>query len=116
MYFIILTVSNLLASHGFLLCGDSALTRDLAGAGVGMRPLAAHRKIAAVAEAAVALNFDQPADVHLRLLAEIAFHAAFRFDRRANVTDFLLGKIFYFFVASTLAFSASERARCWPMP
>ena len=77
----------------FLLRGDGALARTLAGAGVGVRPLAAHGKIAAMAQAAIALNFDQPADVHLHLLAEIALDTAFRFDGRADTSDFVLRQI-----------------------
>src|ERR1700722_4964855 len=56
---------GLLASRGFLLGGHGALARTLAGACVGMGSLAAHRKIAAMAQPAVALNFNQPPDVHL---------------------------------------------------
>src|SRR5208282_5325048 len=47
----------------------------------------------AMAQAAVALNFDQPADVHLHLLAEIAFHAALGFNRGAQPRHFLLGQV-----------------------
>src|SRR5258708_2164410 len=44
-------------------------------------------------DAAIGLNFNQPANVHLDLLAEIAFHAAFLLDGLANVVDFLFGQV-----------------------
>ena len=50
-------------------------------------------KIAAMADSAIGLNFDQPPDVHLNLLAEIAFHAAFGFNRLAQMIRFFLGQI-----------------------
>src|SRR6266478_2237158 len=61
------------------------------------RPLAADRQIPAVANSAIGLNFNQPANVHLDLLAEIAFHAAFLLDGLANVVDFLFGQVADFF-------------------
>src|ERR1700693_3355496 len=69
------TRTYLFASRCLLLGGGGALARTLTGAGVGMRLLAAHRKVAAVAQTAVALNFDQPPDVHLHFLAQIALDA-----------------------------------------
>jgi len=42
-----------------------------------------------VPDPAVGLDFDQPADVHLNLLAEIAFHAAFLLNGLAEVIDFI---------------------------
>ena len=48
-------------------------------------------------QAAIALDFDQPPDVHLRLLAEIAFDAAFRFDGGAQVRAFLFRQILNLF-------------------
>src|SRR5260370_40897693 len=82
-----------LLAHRLFLCCHCATARALAGARVGMRTLAAHRKIPAVANAAISLNFNQPADVHLDLFAEIAFHPAFLLDGLANVIDFLFGQI-----------------------
>jgi len=46
-----------------------------------------------VPDSAVGLNFDQPADVHLNLLAEIAFHAAFLFDNLAEVIHFIFRQV-----------------------
>src|SRR5208282_4867431 len=54
--------------------------RAFSRARVGVRALAAHRKIAPVAHSAVALDVDEPADIHLDLLAEIAFDAALLLD------------------------------------
>src|SRR6267154_5974367 len=82
-----------LLAYGLLLCCDSSATRALAGARVGVRALAAHRKIPAVANAAIRLNFNQPADIHLDLFAKIAFHPAFLLDGLANVVDFLFGQV-----------------------
>jgi len=46
-----------------------------------------------VADPAVRLNFNQPANVHLNLLAEIAFHAAFFFNFLAEMIDFIFRQI-----------------------
>src|ERR1700719_1795248 len=43
--------------------------------------------------AAIGLNFDQPADIHLDLLAEIAFDAAFLLDGLAKFVHFVFGKV-----------------------
>src|SRR5712675_2139886 len=82
-----------LLAYGLLLCCDCTATRALARSRVGVRALAAHRKIPAVANAAIRLNFNQPADVHLDLFAEIAFYPAFLLDGLANVIDFLFGEV-----------------------
>src|SRR6266850_3614945 len=82
-----------LLAYGLFLCCDCSTARALAGARVGVRALAAHRKIPAVANAAIRLNFNQPADIHLDLFAEIAFHPAFLLDGLANVIDFLFGQV-----------------------
>src|SRR5216684_5248844 len=88
-------LANLLAllAQDLLLGRDCAAARALAGARVGVRALAAHRQVAAVADPAIGLNFDQPADVHLNLLAEIAFHAAFFFDFLAEMIDFIFCQV-----------------------
>src|SRR5260370_31959521 len=88
-------LANLLAllAQDLLLGCDRSAARALAGARVGVRALAAHRQVAAVADPAVGLNFDQPADVHLDLLAEIAFHAAFLFDFLAEMVDFIFRQV-----------------------
>ena len=82
-----------LLAYGLFLCRNCATARALAGARVGVRALAAHRKIPAVANAAIRLNFNQPADIHLDLFAEIAFYPAFLLDGLANVIDFFFGQV-----------------------
>src|SRR5882757_7024001 len=82
-----------LLAYGLFLCRDCSAARALAGARVGVCALAAHRKIPAMANAAIRLNFNQPADIHLDLFAEIAFHPAFLLDGLTNVVDFLFGQI-----------------------
>src|SRR5271167_366423 len=42
---------------------------------------------------AIRLNFNQPANVHLYLLAEIAFHAAFFFNFLAKMVHFVFGQV-----------------------
>src|SRR6476660_1198629 len=58
---------------GLLLAGDGAL-RALAGARVGLCPLAAHRQATAVPQALVAADLDLAADVGLHLAAQITLH------------------------------------------
>src|SRR5258706_3215000 len=82
----------LLADCLLLRCNRAA-PRTFAGARVRMRALAAHREIPAVAKAAIGLNFNQPADVHLDLFAEIAFHPAFLLDGLADVVDCLFCQV-----------------------
>src|SRR5229473_8510614 len=82
-----------LLAQDLLLGRDCSAARAFAGARVGVRTLAAHRQVAAVADPAVGLNFDQPTDVHLNLLAEIAFHAAFFFDFLAKMVDFIFRQV-----------------------
>src|SRR6266851_6236513 len=82
-----------LLAQDLLLRRDRAAPRTLAGACVSVRSLAAHRQVPAVPDPAVGLNFDQPADVHLNLLAEIAFHTAFFFDFLAEMVDFIFRQV-----------------------
>src|SRR6267378_5113225 len=82
-----------LLADDLLLRRDRAAPRTLAGTGVGVRPLSAHRQIPAVADSAIGLDLNQPPDVHLNLLAEIALHAAFLLDGLAKMVDFILGQV-----------------------
>src|SRR5450432_597576 len=68
-----LRVQTLLAGHRFLLSRYCTLPRTFARARVRVCSLAAHRQVAAMTQSAVALNFDQPANVHLGFFTEIAF-------------------------------------------
>src|SRR6266571_2104705 len=86
-----------LLAHDLLLRRHRAAPRTLAGARVGMRALATDRQVPAVPDPAVRLNFDQTADVHLYLLAEIAFHAAFLFDDLAKMIHFIFRQVTYLF-------------------
>src|SRR5713226_1355063 len=82
-----------LLAQDLLLRRNRAAPRTLTGARIGMRSLAAHRQVPAMPDPAVGLNFDQPADVHLNLLAEIAFHAAFFFDFLSEMIDFIFRQV-----------------------
>src|SRR6266404_9067460 len=82
-----------LLAYGLFLCRDCSAARSLAGARVGVRALTAYRKIPAMANAAIGLNFNQPANVHLDLFAEIAFHPAFLLDGLTKVVDFFFGQV-----------------------
>src|SRR5260370_12350116 len=82
-----------LLADGLLLGCDCAAPRTLAGSRVGVRALAAYRKIPAMANAAIGLNCNQPANVHLNLFAEIAFHPAFLLDGLTKVVDFFFGQV-----------------------
>ena len=89
----ITVAANLLPRGDFLLCRHCALTRSLTGSRVGVRPLPAHGKIAPVAQPAVALDFDQAADVHLDLLAEIPLDAPLGLDRLTQPVNLFLGQV-----------------------
>src|SRR3990170_6451593 len=84
---------ELLAGCHLLLGRHGTLARPLARAGIGVRALAADRQIAPVAHAAIALGLDEPANVHLNLLAEIALDAAFGLDGLAQVIDLFFGQV-----------------------
>src|SRR5690242_11077189 len=85
----------LLAGHDLLFGGHGALTRAFPRTGIGMRALATYGQIAAMAQPPIALNLDQPANVHLDLLAEIAFHPSLRLDLLAKLIHFFFGQILY---------------------
>jgi hypothetical protein len=58
-----------------------------------VRALTAHRKIAAVTNSAIGLHFNQPANVHLDLFAEIALDAAFFFNFLTQTVGFVLRQV-----------------------
>jgi len=82
-----------LLTLNLLLAGDSAATGTLTGARIGMRALAANRQVATMANAAIRLDFDEAADIHLDLFAEIAFDAAFLLNDRADAVHLVLGEV-----------------------
>jgi len=76
-----------------LLCCDCAAARSLAGARVGVRALAAHRKIPAMANAAITPEFQSAGGYSSGSLCGDRFHPAFLLDGLANVIDFLFGQV-----------------------
>src|SRR5262249_2787597 len=70
-----------------------ATSRPLPGARVRMRALAANRQVSAVPDPAIGLNFDQPADVHLDLFAEVTFDTALLLDHLTQMVHFVLGQV-----------------------
>src|SRR6476619_6946337 len=77
---------------GLLLAGDGAL-RALAGARVGLGPLAAHRQATAVPQALVATDLDLAADVGLHLTAQITLHLEVALDVVAQLGHLIVGQI-----------------------
>src|SRR6056297_3599205 len=75
-----------------LLAGDGAC-RTLARARIGVCALAAHGKVPAVPEAAVAAEVHQPLHVHLRLAAQIALDGEVRVDMFADREHLGVGKL-----------------------
>src|SRR5689334_7411201 len=82
-----------LLADGLLLRRHRTSPRTFPRAGVRVRTLSAHREIAAVPDSTVRLDFDEPADVHLDLLAQIAFHAALFFDFLPEMIHFIFGQV-----------------------
>src|SRR5262249_59526018 len=72
-----------------LLPGDGA-PRSLARPGVGVRALAAHRQVPAMAQAAVATEIDQALDVRGRVAAEIALDLVRGVDLAPDARHLLL--------------------------
>src|SRR5512146_3564783 len=76
-----------------LLVGDGALARSFAGTRVGVRALSANRQAAAMTEAAVRADFDQPLDVHRNVFAKIAFDAALVFNHLADAVNLFFTEV-----------------------
>src|SRR5262245_32522172 len=74
-----------------LLAGDG-LARPLAGAGVGLGPLAAHRQPLAVAGAAVAVDVAQARDVLLHLPAQRALDGVLAVEDAHQPADLVVGQ------------------------
>src|ERR1700682_503076 len=83
--------------RNLLLSCHATLPWTLAGARVGVRALAANREIPAVPQAAITLNLDEPANIHLDLFAEIPFHATLGFDGLTKAVNLFFREILNFF-------------------
>src|SRR6185312_5686461 len=84
--------------RGRALLGDFLLPGDchglaLAGAGIGMRPLAANRKPTPMPQAAVASKVHQPLDVHRHFTPEITLHAIIPINQLTDAKHLLIGKL-----------------------
>src|SRR5215831_13906173 len=64
-------------------------------AGVRTRALAAHRQIAAMPDTAVAVDLDQPLDVHVHFAAKFALDLKVAVDELAQACDLVLGQILH---------------------
>src|SRR6266849_2288639 len=82
-----------LLTDGLLLRRDCSAPRTLPRARVRVGALSAHRQIAPMANATIGLDFNQPADVHLDLLTEIAFDASFLLDGLTDMIDFIFRQV-----------------------
>ena len=58
-----------------------------------MRTLSADRQVAAVTEAAIGTDFDEPLDAHLDFLAQIAFHQSLALDDLTDAIDLVLAQV-----------------------
>src|ERR1700677_2587460 len=74
------------APQSLLLAGDG-LRLALAGAGVGMGALAAHRQLLAMAQAAIGAQIHQPLDIDRDLATKVAFDHIVAVDRLANLQN-----------------------------
>src|SRR5437868_7631114 len=92
-----------------LLLGDGSLARSLAGTCVGVRALSTDRQIAAMAISAIGTDFDETLDVHRNVLAQIAFHHAFRFNDLADAVDLVFIEILH--LLSRVNFGFRQNAR-----
>src|SRR5437588_11469773 len=76
-----------------LLACDGALAGTFAGTGVRMCPLAAHGETAAMAHAAITVDFHEALDVQADVLAEIALDFALIRNHLPDLADVILGQI-----------------------
>src|SRR5262249_6122624 len=75
------------------LLARDGLARSLARAGVGARPLAAHRQAAAMAKAAIALDILEPGDVLLHLAAQGPFDRVFLVEDAVQPVDVVVAQV-----------------------
>src|SRR5258708_17830815 len=76
-----------------LLLRDRALARAFAGARVRMSALSADRQVAAMAEAAIGADFDEPFDVHRNFLAQIALDQPLLLNHGTDAVDFFFAEV-----------------------
>src|SRR6478735_4367203 len=86
-------VSALFRRRRPALAGNAHPARALAAARVGLRPLAADREAAAVAQAAVGADLHQPFDVLRALAAKVSLDLVL-LDRLAQANHLVLGQVF----------------------
>src|SRR5919106_1466019 len=84
--------SRSLLLRGLLLAGHGLLGA-LAGAGVGVRALAAHRQASAVPDPLVGADLDLALDVLLRFAAQVALDLVVGVDPLPQADDLLLGQV-----------------------
>src|SRR5882762_56365 len=77
----------LLAADADGLLGSASL------AGVGLGPLASHRQVAPMAQAAVRADLDESLDVERDLPAQVAFDLVAAVDQLSQAVDLLLGEV-----------------------
>src|SRR6185437_13504180 len=85
--------SMLLRTSGLLLLARNGLRLALAGAGVGVRALAADRKLLAMAQAAIGAEIHQALDVDRHLAAQIALDHIIAVDGLADLQHFGVRKL-----------------------
>src|SRR6266850_2753904 len=98
-----------------LLC-DRSFAWTLPRTGVSMRALSAYGQVATMPEPAVRTDFDEPLDVHRNVLAQIAFHRAFRFDDLPDAVDFVFRQILHLFHRVNFRFVQNARRARVPDP
>src|SRR6056297_3123659 len=89
---VVVRLSRAMLPSLLLLAGDR-LGRTLAGAGIRVGPLTAHRQAAPVAQAAITAQIHQPLDVHGLGPAEVALHGKVRVDVLANRQHLGVGQL-----------------------
>src|SRR5579875_2446655 len=90
----ILRHPSLLLRYSFLLAGDRLLW-PTARARIRAGALSAYRQIAAMAQAAIAANFDQPLDVHIDFAAQVALNFIFAINHLTQTVDLFFSQIPY---------------------
>src|SRR5262249_50518932 len=82
-----------LVAPALLFLAGNGLGRPLAGASVGMGPLTAHWKPAAMSQPPVAAEVHQPLDIHCDVAPQIAFDHVVTIDDLANLQYLLVGQL-----------------------